>query len=195
MAPFGSVPGGRRSSIDRPAADNSGLPSSLPRFEGFGSTLGGFARSPQVSRVQPSFLRRENEPEDVAIPENQQTEYAFVEILTIPLLTSEVQATADSQRNQSQRPSSLLARSLGTFNDVFSRQVSLYTGVYKTSQAIYCCSYAVQLQKRPEEQQYSGTEESLNGGLGASPSAGCLLPICCEYLQLQSLQGRPQQLT
>ena len=125
MAPFGSVPGGRRSSIDRPAAEN-GLPSSLPRFEGFGSTLGGFARSPQVSRVQPSLLRRENEAEDVVIPENQQTEPAFVDSLTTPFLTSEVQATADVQRNQSLRSPSLLARSLGTFTDVFSRQVSLY---------------------------------------------------------------------
>ena len=128
MAPLGSVPGGRRSSIDRPAADNSGLPSSLPRFEGFGSTLGGFARSPQVSRVQPSLLRRDNEPEGVIIPENEQTESAFVESLTTPFLTSEAQVAADSQRNQSLRPSSLLARSLGSLNDVFSRQVSLSAG-------------------------------------------------------------------
>ena len=139
MAPFGSVPGGRRSSIDRPAADKTGLPSSLPRFEGFGSTLGGFARSPQVSRVQPSLLRRETESEAVVIPENQQTESAFVESLTTPFLASEVQDTADNQRNQSLRPSSLLARSLGTLNDVFSRQVSLYAGIYTTSSAIYCC--------------------------------------------------------
>lgn len=126
MAPFGSVPnGGRRSSIDRSAAGNSGLPSSLPRFEGFGSTLGGFARSPQVSRVQPSLLRRDNEQEDHAVPANQ-TESAFVESLQSPLLTSDVQATAD-YRNQSARPSSLLARSLGTLNDVFSRQVDLST--------------------------------------------------------------------
>lgn len=117
MAPFGSVPaGGRRSSIDRPAPD------SLPRFEGFGSTLGGFARSPQVSRAHPSLLRRENEPEDFAIPENL-TEFALGESLTTPFLTSEAQATAE--RSQPSRPPSLLARSLGTFNDVFSRQVSL----------------------------------------------------------------------
>ncbi|KAL3148948.1 hypothetical protein ABBQ32_001807 [Trebouxia sp. C0010 RCD-2024] len=150
MAPFGSVPnGGRRSSIDRSAAGNSGLPSSLPRFEGFGSTLGGFARSPQVSRVQPSLLRRDNEQEDHAVPANQ-TESAFVESLQSPLLTSDVQATAD-YRNQSARPSSLLARSLGTLNDVFSRQ------------------------KRQDEQLYSGTEEALNAALAGSPTEGSQL--------------------
>ncbi|KAL3133431.1 hypothetical protein ABBQ38_007297 [Trebouxia sp. C0009 RCD-2024] len=145
MTPFGSVPnGGRRSSIDRSAAGNSGLQSSLPRFEGFGSTLGGFARSPQVSRVQPSLLRRDTEPEDLAVPTNQ-TESAFVESLQSPLLTSDVQATADF-RNQSARPSSLLARSLGTINDVFSRQ------------------------KRQDEQLHSGTEDALEAALAGSPT-------------------------
>lgn len=136
MAPFGSVPAGsRRSSIDRPAPD------SLPRFEGFGSTLGGFARSPQVSRAHPSLLRRENEPEGFVISENQ-TDFASGDSLTTPFLTSEAQATAE--RRQSSRPSSLLARSLGTFNEVFSRQVSLHEVPCKPASSlllsIHCAS-------------------------------------------------------
>ena len=174
MAPSGSVPaGGRRSSIERPASNHSGLPASLPRFEGFGSTLGGFARSPQVSRVQTSLSRRENEPGDPADPEFQQTE--FVESLQTPFLTSDEQVTADSQKNQSLRPSSLLARSLGAFTDVFPRQVSLFAGTLKTSKSVCCCSYAIQLQKRQEERPYSGTEDVLNGALGGSPTAGWFL--------------------
>ena len=126
MTPSGSVPAsGRRSSLDRPGPGNS-HPSSLPRFEGFGSTLGGFARSPQVTRALPPLLRLDSGQDDL-IPQNQQTDSGFVESLQTPFLATEAQQPADEQRHQSFRPSSLLAKSLGTFSEVFARQVGLQT--------------------------------------------------------------------
>lgn len=126
MAPFASVPGGTRHDGQHRTGSSINLPaSSLPRYEGFASTLGGFARSPQVSRALPLILRPTQELEEPLISE-QQRESAFIESLQAPALTSERTDTADGHAQQSFRPASLLARSLGTLNDVFSRQVGVY---------------------------------------------------------------------
>ena len=126
MAPFGSVPAGTRHDGQHRIGSSINLPASLPRYEGFASTLGGFARSPQVSRALPSILRPTQELEEPLISE-QQRESAFIESLQAPSLTDERTDTADGHAQQSFRPASLLARSLGTLNDVFSRQVGMYT--------------------------------------------------------------------
>ncbi|DBA74396.1 hypothetical protein WJX77_006646 [Trebouxia sp. C0004] len=118
MAPFGSVPAGTRHDGQYRTVN---LPASLPRYEGFASTLGGFARSPQASRALPSILRSTQELEEPLISE-QQRESAFIESLQAPSLTNERSDTADGHAQQSFRPTSLLARSLGTLNEVFSRQ-------------------------------------------------------------------------
>jgi len=125
MAPFGSVPAGTRHDGQHRTGSGVNLPASMPRYEGFASTLGGFARSPQVSRALPSILRPTQELEEPLISE-QQRESAFIESLQAPSLTSERTDTADGHAQQSFRPASLLARSLGTLNDVFSRQVGVY---------------------------------------------------------------------
>ena len=123
MAPSGSVPAGRLAydGQNRTGNVNHNLPASLPRYEGFASTLGGFARSPQVSRALPSILRPTEEQEEALVSEEQR-ESAFVETLQAPLLFNEA-ADTDGNANQLFRPASLLARSLGTLNEVFSRQV------------------------------------------------------------------------
>lgn len=137
MAPFASVPtGNRREGSDRPSNNaHSGLPSSLPRFEGFGSTLGGFARSPQISRALPSILRP-TEEEDLHLISEQPRESTFVESLQAPLLSSDEPGASETNRNQSFRPTSLLARSLGTLTEVFSRQVGKYASL------LVCCQAA-----------------------------------------------------
>lgn len=141
------------------------------RFEGFGSTLGGFARSPQIARALPPLLRQDSWQENLLIPENQQTDSGFVESLQSPLLTSEAQQSADEERNQSFRPSSLLARSLGTFNEVFSRQVRQHAGSRGTSISAHTF---LQTQRTEDEWPHSGPE-GVDVALGGSPPAGCLL--------------------
>lgn len=134
MAPSGSVPAGRLAydGQNRTGNVNHNLPASLPRYEGFASTLGGFARSPQVSRALPSILRPTEEQEESLVSagnsREQQRESAFVETLQAPLLFNEA-ADTDGNANQSFRPASLLARSLGTSNEVFSRQVGTLSKV------------------------------------------------------------------
>ncbi len=125
MAPFGSVPAGTRHDGQYRTSNGINLPASLPRYEGFASTLGGFARSPQVSRALPSILRPRQELEEPLISE-QQRESTFIESLQAPPLTTDRTDTADGHAQQSFRPASLLARSLGTLNEVFSRQVGVY---------------------------------------------------------------------
>ncbi|KAA6425635.1 MAG: Sulfate Permease Family [Trebouxia sp. A1-2] len=148
MPPFGSVPAGTRHDGQHRTGSGINLPASLPRYEGFASTLGGFARSPQVSRGLPSILRPTQELEEPLISE-QQRESAFIESLQAPSLTDERTDTADGHAQQSFRPASLLARSLGTLNEVFSRQ--------KIGEA-----HAAE----------HGDAASASGALGGSPSAG-----------------------
>ena len=104
-------------SVDRRASHD--IPRSLPRFEGFASTLGGFARSPQVSRTPSRFLPRNDEPRR---PSEAHSSSAFVRSLQTPLLHQD--ASEASSSNQQQPPQSLLARSLGSLTDAFS-QVTL----------------------------------------------------------------------
>ena len=173
MPPFGSVPAGTRHDGQHRTGSGINLPASLPRYEGFASTLGGFARSPQVSRGLPSILRPTQELEEPLISE-QQRESAFIESLQAPSLTDERTDTADGHAQQSFRPASLLARSLGTLNEVFSRQV----GVHIIFAAIPClsnscnCAY-VCVQKIGEAHAAEhGDAASASGALGGSPSAG-----------------------
>lgn len=116
------------------------VPRSLPRFEGFASTLGGFARSPQVSRTPSRFLPRNDEPRS-SEPGPRSSEpgnSAFVRSLQAPLLHSDFPTASSSYRHSlPAQPTSLLARSIGSLSDVFNRQASrrTHTGVRSN-----CCT-------------------------------------------------------
>lgn len=123
----GSVPRDINSVDRRTSQTSHDIPRSLPRFEGFASTLGGFARSPQVSRTPSRFLPRNDEPRRPS-PNEAHSSSAFVRSLQTPLLHHD--ASEASSSNQQQPPQSLLARSLGSLTDVFSRQVTLQLGQF-----------------------------------------------------------------
>lgn len=102
------------------------VPRSLPRFEGFASTLGGFARSPQVSRTPTRFLPRHDEPR-MSEP-GPQSNSAFVRSLQTPLLHQDAPATSSSYRQSlPSQPASLLARSIGSLTEVFNRQARKFS--------------------------------------------------------------------
>ena len=173
MSPFGSVPAGTRHDGQHRTGSGTNLPASLPRYEGFASTLGGFARSPQVSRALPLILRPTQELEEPLISE-QQRESAFIESLQAPVLTNERTDTADGHAQQSFRPASLLARSLGTLNEVFSRQVGMY--IHFVAVAItptHVIVHMLCVQKTGEAHAAEHEDAaSASGALGGSPSAG-----------------------
>lgn len=102
------------------------VPRSLPRFEGFASTLGGFARSPQVSRTPTRFLPRHDEPR--MSEAGPQSNSAFVRSLQTPLLHQDAIATSSSYRQSlPSQPASLLARSIGSLTEVFNRQACKFS--------------------------------------------------------------------
>ena len=105
------------------------VPRSLPRFEGFASTLGGFARSPQVSRTPTRFLPRHDEPRmSEPGPTGPQSNSAFVRSLQTPLLHQDAPATSSSYRQSlPSQPASLLARSIGSLTEVFNRQACKFS--------------------------------------------------------------------
>lgn len=110
--------------VDRHGSQD--IPRSLPRFEGFASTLGGFARSPQVSRAPSRFLPRNDEHAPrLSEPGPQPSSSAFVRSLQTPLLHPDAPAASSSYRHSlPAQPTSLLARSIGSLTEVFNRQAS-----------------------------------------------------------------------
>lgn len=130
-----SLPRDVTGSVDRQCSQD--VPRSLPRFEGFASTLGGFARSPQVSRAPSRFLPRNDEhvglPPVVQVsePGPQPGSSAFVRSLQTPLLHQDVPAPSSSNRQSlPAQPVSLLARSIGSLTEIFNRQASNTNGAY-----------------------------------------------------------------
>ncbi len=135
-----SITGSRNDVAGSPGAHSflQSVTASLPRYEGFGTTLGGFTRSPQINKLPPSLLQH------VAVDQGyEHTLHDGAADLQSPLLTTDSadHALACQDAQQNTRPKSLLARSLSllSLDAALTKQVR---ASWRTSAAAFDCGAA-----------------------------------------------------